>query len=84
MADQANGNGGGRAPRSIKEAGQLIEHADYERLWNCYHAIKLLAGINNELASASSITHDDTAAVAIYARDELLAVLKASKLEGES
>lgn len=67
------------AGRHGHDDGQVIPGDDYDRLWRAQHAAMLLAAINNELAVTAGISHDATAAVAEYIRDDMLEILNHSK-----
>ncbi len=63
------------AVRGNADNGQLINGQDYDRLWRAQQAATLLAALNNEYAAAAGISHDSTAAVAEYIRDDMLDIL---------
>jgi hypothetical protein len=71
------------ASRGHYDDGQVINGDDYDRLWRAQQAAMLLASINNEVASTAGISHDATAAVAEYIRDDMLEILSHSKPTAE-
>ncbi|KAF1719831.1 hypothetical protein CSC75_13935 [Pseudoxanthomonas wuyuanensis] len=62
----------------------MIPGDDYDRLWRAQQAAMLLAAINNDVAVAAGVSHDATAAVAEYIRDDMLEILNHSQLTSES
>ncbi|SOD53621.1 hypothetical protein [Pseudoxanthomonas wuyuanensis] len=72
------------APRKRHDDGQIIPGDDYDRLWRAQQAAMLLAAINNDVAVAAGVSHDATAAVAEYIRDDMLEILNHSQLTSES
>ena len=66
------------AERGNVEKSQTINGDDYDRLWRAQQAASLLAAINNNVAAEGGISHDSTAAVAEYIRDDMLQILNHS------
>jgi len=73
-------------PRELSQ----LEDADYalsedamDRLWRARNAIRLLADLNNDVATSAGINADGPAAVAEYASEDMLAILTtATRLRG--
>jgi hypothetical protein len=63
------------AERGSLDNAQVINGQDYDRLWRAQQAVTLLAAINNDAAADRGISHDNTAAVAEYIRDDMLEIL---------
>ena len=63
------------ASRGGLDDSQSINGQDYDRLWRAQQAATLLAAINNHVADVGGISHDSTAAVAEYIRDDMLDIL---------
>jgi hypothetical protein len=71
------------AERGNFDKSQTINGQDYDRLWRAQQAATLLASINNHVASEGGISHDSTAAVAEYIRDDMLEILMNSQASDE-
>ena len=67
---------GGRP--SSDDNSHVIDMEGIDRLWRAQMAATLLAALNNEAASAAGVSHDATAAVAEYIRDDMLQILNHS------
>lgn len=67
------------AARGQHDDSQIITGEDYDRLWRAQQACSLLAALNTEHAAAAGVSHDATAAVAEYIRDDMLEILNHSK-----
>lgn len=66
------------AGRGGIDDAQAIGGDDYDRLWRAQQAAALLAAINAAIAADAGISHDSTAAVAEYIRDDMLDILNHS------
>jgi hypothetical protein len=67
------------AARGQHDDSQIITGEDYDRLWRAQQAASLLAAINTETAATAGVSHDATAAVAEYIRDDMLEILNHSR-----